>query len=197
LRRKDLRAEDFTADAPGKLVPSIAGHLTFEPNPLPPLLAYDSALVRKLSEAERALGELAGVGRTLPNPHLLIGPFLRREAVLSSRIEGTVTRLRQLLMFELQPEEEESPPDALEVANYVRALEYGLGRLKDLPVCLRFLLEIHKIVLDGVRGRDKRPGTFRDCQAVIGREHEPIEYARFVPPPRNRWTGTCESSSGS
>ena len=177
-----MNPADFTKDAPGKLVLAPDGYWTFEPNPLPPQLSYGTALVRKLSDAERALGELAGVGRTLPNPHLLIGPFLRREAVLSSRIEGTTTRLEQLLLFEVQPEEERDPADAREVANYVRALEHGLERLKKLPICLRLLREMHEILVEGVRGLEKRPGEFRDCQAGIGREGQSFADMRFVPP---------------
>jgi hypothetical protein len=100
-----LRADEFAPNAPGQLKRSVQGHLTFVPAPLPPDLLFDLGLVRLLSEADQALGELAGVGRMLPNPHLLIRPFLRREAVLSSRIEGIVTRLDQLFLFEAQPDE--------------------------------------------------------------------------------------------
>ena len=112
-----MRPNDFKKNAPGKLVRDPAGYWTFEPDPLPPTLAFDAPLVKQLSEADHALGELAGIGRMLPNPHLLIGPFLRREAVLSSRIEGTVTRLEQLLLFELQPENKPEHADVAEVAN--------------------------------------------------------------------------------
>jgi Fic family protein len=149
---------------------------------LPPSLSFNLPLLRRLVDAERALGELAGFGRMLPNPHLLIGPFLRREAVLSSRIEGTVTRLRQLFLFEVRPEAEPEPADVTEVSNYVRALEYGLQRLKDLPVCLRLLREIHERLLEGVRGTDKKPGHFRDCQVIIGRHGQSLAEARYVPP---------------
>jgi Fic family protein len=177
-----LRQEDFKKQAPGKLVRSLNGYWTFEPNPLPPAISFDVSLVRQLTEADRALGELAGIGRMLPNPHLLIGPFLRREAILSSRIEGTVTRLEELLLFEVQPEETERPPDVGEVVNYVRALEYGLARLKDLPVCVRLLCEIHEHLLEGVRGMEKRPGKIRDKQVFIGREGQHPDDMRFIPP---------------
>src|SRR5271157_5322124 len=96
----------------------------------------------KLSKADLALGELKGVGQMLPNPHLLISPFLRREAVSSSRIEGTVTDLEQLLLFEAAPSGGANLSDRQEVYNYVFALEYGLGRLRDLPVSLRLMKEV-------------------------------------------------------
>src|SRR4051794_16565260 len=119
---------EFTSDAPGRLVTSPAGYWTFEPAPLPPGLHFDLGLVRQLSEADQALGELAGVGRRLPNPHLLIRPFIRREAVLSSRIEGTITRLDQLFLFEAEAEDVLHPADVAEVANYVLAQEDGVMR---------------------------------------------------------------------
>src|SRR5262249_15145967 len=103
-----MQRKDFAANAPGRLECSAQGpHLTFIPDPLPPKLVYDADLVRMLSEADLALGELAGVGQMLPNPHLLIRPFVRREAVLSSRIEGSITRLDQLFLFEVQQDEQQ------------------------------------------------------------------------------------------
>jgi Fic family protein len=176
-----LRPEDFTSDAPGQLVRTPQGYWTFEPSPLPPVLAYDAALARLLAEAERALGALAGIGQMLPNPHLLIQPFIRREAVLSSRIEGTVTRLEQLLLFEIQPDEATAPPDVQEVVNYVTALEFGLARLREMPLSLRLLREVHARLMADVRGADRRPGEFRTLQVVIGRTTV-VEEARFVPP---------------
>lgn len=121
----------------------------------------------------------------LPNPYLLIGPFLRREAVLSSRIEGTIASAEELLLFEASPSREPPRDEIREVANYVRALEHGLQRLSELPVCLRLIKEIHKILLTGVRGEESRPGEFRNRQNYIGNPGEPIDAARFVPPPVN------------
>jgi Fic family protein len=139
--------------------------------------------MRQLSEADQALGQLAGVGRMLPNPHLLIGPFVRREAVLSSRIEGTVTRLDQLFLFETRANETADPSDVAEVVNYVRALELGLQRLREgMPLCLRLLREVHAKLLEGVRGADKRPGEFRSREVMIGRQEQSPVDARFVPP---------------
>jgi Fic family protein len=177
-----LRPEEFTADAPGRVVRDPNGYWTFDPASLPPALSFDGRLIQSLSKADQALGELAGVGSMLPNPHLLIGPFLRREAVLSSRIEGTVTRLEQLLLFEARPEEGDLTGDVAEVANYVQALEYGLARLKQLPVSLRLMKEIHERLLQGVRGQEKRPAHFRTIQVMIGRHGQSLPDARFVPP---------------
>jgi Fic family protein len=119
----------------------------------------------------------------LPNPHLLIGPFLRREAVSSSRIEGTVTNLEQLLLFEADPSEGDQSDDRREVSNYVRALRYGLDRLRTLPVSLRLIREVHERLMSGVRGEEKRPGEFRDRQNMIARPGQHPGEARFVPPP--------------
>jgi Fic family protein len=162
----------------------------FVPNPLPPELPFDAGLVRTLSEADRALGELAGLGRTLPNPQLLIAPFLRREAVLSSRIEGTQTDITDLYAYEagqlpLFAGLKTVPPesDVKEVTNYVRAMEYGLERLQTLPVSLRLIRELHGILMEGVRGDKATPGEFRRSQNWIGRPGCTLNEAEFVPPP--------------
>jgi Fic family protein len=186
LRRKQLRPEEFADDAPGQLVKSPDGYWTFEPTPLPPkpeALGLDLRLACQLSESDQALGGLAEVGRMLPNPHLLIRPFVRREAVLSSRIEGTITRLDQLFLFEAEPEHVSHPSDVAEVANYVHALEYGLELLKqNTPLCLRSIRQVHAKLLEGVRGGEKRPGEFRQCGVMIGRHGQAKDKARFVPP---------------
>lgn len=179
-----MRATDFLPDAPGKLISIARDAWAFLPHPLPPPLTFPAASARKISAAERALGELAGVGSYVPNAFLLLRPFIQREAVLSSRIEGTVTRLDQLLLFEAQPDEENSPADMQEVRNYVRALEHGLTRLAEpLPLCLRLLRELHATLLEGVRGGEKRPGEIRNCEVMIGRSGQSFAAARFVPPP--------------
>jgi Fic family protein len=143
------------------------------------------SLVNLLSQADRALSELAGVARTLPNPHLLIGPFIRREAVLSSRIEGTRASLSDLFFFEAGGERGDDDNDVREVANYVKALDHGLSRLKDLPVSLRLICEIHQRLLQGVRGDRLTPGEFRRFQNWIGPPGCDLRSATFVPPPVN------------
>ena len=119
----------------------------------------------------------------LPNAQLLIAPFLRREAVLSSRIEGTIASLDQLIMFEVEPSRESQNPDVGEVANYVLAMMYGLTRLDELPVSLRLIRELHEKLLTGVRGQDRRPGEFRQTQNAIAQQGRPVEEARYIPPP--------------
>lgn len=156
--------------------------LAFVPNPLPPQLNIDLPLVRDLSEATHALGELAGVGRRLPNPSLLVNPFVRREAVLSSRIEGTHTSVEGLVLFEAG-NQEESESDAREVLNYVRTMEQSLEMLKTVPISLSFIKEMHKLLMTGVRGEDQQPGEFRNVQNYVGERSRGIEHARFVPPP--------------
>ena len=124
-------------------------------------------LIPALSRAERALGELSGVGRTLQNPFLLVRPFMRREAVASSKIEGTVTNLPQLLLFELDRGTDRAPSDAKEVLNYVRALEFALAQLDTLPISGRLIKETHRILLKGVemhRGARIVPG---DRKSVV------------------------------
>jgi Fic family protein len=133
-----------------------------------------------LSDADRALGRLAGAGRLLPNPHLLIRPFATREAVASSRIEGTRASLSDV--FDAQARRAPAGP-TLEVINYIDALEHGLNRLDSLPVSKRLLCEVHKILLANVRRQEKRPGEIRSTQNWIGSPDNRPETAVFVPPP--------------
>lgn len=175
--------KDFERSTSGRCIKTPQGYWAFVPNPLPPSIAYDLKLTALLSDADRNLGELAGVGRLLPNPHLLVAPYVRREAVLSSRIEGTQASLGDLLFFEAAPAEPPRAPDIREVYNYVRALEYGLTRLKDLPLSLRLVQEIHARLMEGVRGAHAAPGEFRRSQNWIGPAGCTLNDATFVPPP--------------
>ena len=183
----------FSEHSPGRLVDTYEGFYAFVPDQLPPCLNLDATTVGLLSNADRAIGELNGIGQVLPNPHLLISPFLRREAVSSSRIEGTVTELRQLLLFEVEPTSQPNPPDVQEVANYVIALEYGLNRLAELPISLRLIREIHERLMQGVRGEAQRPGEFRRIQNFIGYQGQSVKEARFVPPPVEAMTQALHS----
>lgn len=159
------------------------GVFALVPPPLPRRLPLDESLTLALDEASRAVAELAGVARSLPNPALLTAPFLRREAVLSSRIEGTQASLSDVYAFEVGGA---AHADSHEVANYVRALERGRALLAELPICGRLINEMHAVLLDGVRGGDQRPGEQRDIQVWIGVEGTPIEDATYVPPPHER-----------
>ena len=184
--------ERFRGSAAGRLLQigqGAAAYWAFVPNPLPPPLTLNADLVRTLSAADRALGELAGLGRALPNPHLFIAPLVRREAVLSSRIEGTQADLADLYAYEAGqpplPGTHAPPPEAdvREVRNYVRALEYGLERVPTLPVSLRLIRELHERLMEGVRGEHATPGDFRRTQNWIGPPGCTLANARFVPSP--------------
>lgn len=167
-------------------MPTIENQSAFVPNRLQPILNWTSELVSALSDANLAIGRLHGIGLNLPNPNLLIAPFIRREAELSSRIEGTVATMQQLYLFELESSVEgieSEVPDVREVANYVRAFEHGLKRLNELPVCLRLVRELHEILLQGVRCEYRMPGQFRTSQNWLGTPGCPIQQANYIPPP--------------
>jgi Fic family protein len=167
----------------------VAAYWAFVPNPLPPVLLSDAELIRVLAEASYALGELAALGRLLPNPHLLIDPFIRREAVLSSRIEGTQASLADVYAYEAGQLVLPGFPavahvaDVREVVNYVSAVEYGLERLNTLPVSLRLVRELHERLMRGVRGEHMTPGEFRRSQNWIGPPGCSLNDATYVPPP--------------
>jgi Fic family protein len=173
--------EQFQNSPSGRLVSAPGGYWAFVPNPLPPKLKWDDALVSLISRADIAVGTLSGLGENLPNPHLLIYPFIRKEAVLSSRIECTQSSLSDLLLFEATKVERQR--DVREVQNYVKAMEYGLKRLEELPLSLRFIRELHGILMEGVRGGHATPGEFRQSQNWIGPPGCTLDEAIFVPPP--------------
>jgi len=173
----------FSSDAAGVCRKTLEGYSAFFPNALPPRLEIDWDLAGLLSEADQALSELAGAGELLLNPHILIRPYIRREAILSSRIENTIADMEELLLFEV--EEEEKKPDVREVSNYVHAMESGLAKVREMPVCLRLIRELHGTLMGGVRGGEspKRPGEFRESQNWIGKPGATLKEATFVPPP--------------
>lgn len=171
----------FQNSPSGKLIRAVGGYWAFIPHPLPPKLEWDNSLVSLISKADLALGTLSGLGENLPNPHLLIYPFIRREAVLSSRIEGTQSSLSDLLLFEATKLEKQR--DVKEVQNYVHAIEYGLKRLEELPLSLRLFRELHNILMEEVRGERATPGEFRQSQNWIGPPGCTLNEATFVPPP--------------
>ncbi len=174
----------FQNPAAGKVIKTATGYYAFIPASLPPKFEWEGDLVLELSKADAALSELAGIGRLLPNPHLLIAPLLRREAVLSSKIEGTRTTLSELLLDEADVESSpEKKSDLREVRNYVRALEYGISRLKKLPLSCRLVRELHEKLLKGVRGDTATPGEFRRTQNWIGSPGSTLQNAVYVPPP--------------
>lgn len=184
---------DFTVHSPGRLVAIPADGHAFIPAPLPDSVPLDDGTIRSLAEASQAIGLLQGLVQSLPSPQLLVRPFVRREAELSSRIEGTYANQEELVLFELDRQTAEDKPDVREVWNYVSAFEYGLKRLKELPVCLRLIRELHEKLMHGVRGSDRRPGEFRKIQNYIGRHGEPIIRARYVPPPVGELAGSLDA----
>ena len=167
----------------GSFVPVAGDYVAFVPAVLPPSIFWDTNIAVSLSAADRSIGRLAGEARHLPNPNLLVAPFIRREAVLSSRIEGTQTTLGELLAAEAGAPVERSLLDLREVGNYVTALEYGLRRLDSLPLSLRFVRELHERLMRGVRGDSATPGEFRRSQNWIGSPGSTLADATYVPPP--------------
>ncbi len=167
----------------GRKVRCAGGYRAFVPEPLPPPIGWSGTLVRELSRADFSLGRLAGEGRRSPHPLLFLRSFMRREAVLSSRIEGTRTTLAELLAAEAGSSAGTDASDLREVQNYVSALDYGLERLKTLPLSLRLLREIHERLMRGVRGDVATPGEFRRTQNWIGPPGCTLNDATYVPPP--------------
>jgi len=173
---------------PGRAVKIKPGITAFMPDRLPPVLTWTPALLRALSEADRLIGWLAGEGGRLANPHLLMRPFLTREAVLSSRIEGTQATLGEILASDAGAVVDRSPDDLKEVANYVAALDYGIERLKTLSLSTPLILEIHEKLMHDVRGEHATPGEFRRTQNWIGAPGCTLIDATYVPPPPDMLT---------
>jgi Fic family protein len=154
----------------------------FVPPPLPPSPPIDIlGLLNRLSAAERALGRLDGITVLLPRQELFLYMYVRKEAVLSSQIEGTQSTLSDLLRFETEAQAGQPIDDIREVSNYVDAMMYGLERLKELPLSLRLVREMHGRLLQSGRGGTKNPGEFRRSQNWIGGTRP--GNATFVPPP--------------
>jgi Fic family protein len=159
-------------------------YVAYFPAPIPRQLTLSNDNVSAMAEAEAALGRLAGAGRLLPNPQLMVGPYLRREALASTRIEGTQASLAEL--YEAEVSDTEPSPDVEEVVNYVHAMERGLLLLGQLPFSVRLIREMHQVLLSGVRGRHRQPGELRTSQNWIGASGATIETASFVPPPPDK-----------
>jgi Fic family protein len=171
----------------GRYVQQPAGYRAFIPAPLPPNppVDLDAELQQRLSAADRALGRLDGSIYTLPDPDLFVLMYVRKEAVLSSQIEGTQSSLTDVLKAEAAIFDPKAPRDVNEVINYIAAMNHGLDRLKQLPVSLRLIREIHERLMQGVRGGDRAPGEFRRSQNWIGPAGATLREATFVPPPHD------------
>ena len=166
----------------GRYIAQPAGYKAYIPSPLPPKpsIIWDTELQQLLSQADMALGRLDGIATILPNPDLFVAQYVRKEAVLSSQIEGTRATLLDIFDYETTGE---MVKDVDEIVNYIRAMNKGLERLKTLPVSLRLIKEIHEELLKGVRGEHRTPGEFRTSQNWIGPPGSTMHNAVFIPPP--------------
>ena len=178
-----MRPDAYKSHDRGRIRKAPGGYWAFFPTEVPRRISLSDEVIKLLDEATAAVHRLGGVGRLIPNPHLLIGPHLRLEAVLSSRIEGTKTDVGQLLRYEVgEVPSADAADDAAEVGNYVVALEHGLDRIREgFPLSVRLLREMHEQLLRGVRGQHRRPGELRSSPVWIG--GATLEDAVFVPPP--------------
>ncbi|MBD3370108.1 Fic family protein [Candidatus Fermentibacteria bacterium] len=181
----DKREERSQRNRAGRYVRQSAGYRAFMPAPLPPdpPINIEGELQDRLSRADLALGRLDGSIQTLPNPELFMYMYVRKEAVLSSQIEGTQSSLQDVLKAEAKILRSDHPSDVREVINYVDAMYYGLDRLEALPVSIRLIREIHERLLQGVRGSDLTPGQLRTSQNWLGPGGCTLKDAVFVPPP--------------
>ena len=169
----------------GKTVRQSSGYIAYVPSLLPPdpPIAYDSETIRLLSDADQALGNLAGISSFLPNPDLFAAMYVKKEAVLSSQIENIQCTLEDVLQHEADKDGAVGTKDVGEVVNYVNAMNFGIERMKTLPLSLRLLREVHERLMAGVRGEHKFPGEFRRTQNWIGPIGVSLANAAFVPPP--------------
>jgi Fic family protein len=169
----------------GKYVKQPTGYRAFIPSPLPPdpSVNINPEMQKLLSDADRALGRLEGSIQTLPNPDLFVFMYARKEAVLSSQIEGTQASFNDLLKAEAEIFDAGISSDVDEVLNYVAAMKHGLAKLKELPLSIRLIREIHARLLQGVRGRMQQPGEIRHSQNWIGPSGSSLSTATFIPPP--------------
>lgn len=169
----------------GRYVMQSTGYQAYIPKPLPPIppIKYNGKLRNLLSEADRALAKLEGITTVLPNAELFIAMYIKKEALLSSQIEGTQASLEGILRFEANLEPTEDINEIKEVINYIKALDYGINRLQDIPMSSRLIKEIHKILIQGTRGTHKTPGEFRKTQNWLGPQGATLSEATFIPPP--------------
>ena len=166
----------------GEFVTNLSGdssYKSFKPTPLPPELELNSHIISKLVEANQKLAKLDTAAKYIPNTNLFISMYVRKEALISSQIEGTQCTLDDVLDPEVDAN---SNLDVADVINYVQATNYAIERLKSLPLCCRLLREIHKELMNGVRGQEKNPGEFRTSQNWIGPANCSLKDARYIPP---------------
>ena len=166
----------------GVFVNNMSGEATyksFRPTPLPPEISTDMRMMELLAAAIRNLNQLDVSSQLIPNTDLFVSMYVRKEALISSQIEGTQCTLDDILDPELNTN---ANLDAADVINYVKAVQYALERRASLPLCSRLLREIHEVLMEGVRGEDKNPGEFRRSQNWIGPQGCSLKEARYIPP---------------
>lgn len=168
----------------GQYISQLSGYKAFIPNRLPPNppVEIDESMNELLSEANIALGRLDTMGYLLPNIDYIIAMYVRKEALLSSQIEGTQASLDDIFEYESHIPVKNTQ-DVEEVVNYIKALNHGLRRLKEFPMSIRLIKEIHNILLSQTRGMDKTPGEFKRSQNWIGPAGSTLKNASFIPPP--------------
>lgn len=178
----------------GRYMQQPSGYKAFIPSPLPPKppVNLDAEMLALLSKADRCLGRLDGITEILPNPDLFVAMYVKKEALLSSQIEGTQASLIDVLeVNEFAGTDKEKSVE--EVVNYVHAMNYGLERLNELPLSLRLIREIHKVLMIGVRGSERSPGEFRRTQNWLGPQGSTLSTATFVPPPEHEMISAMNS----
>lgn len=168
----------------GAFVSNLTGEMayqSFRPAPLPPNppIALSGELVAKLVDANKKLAALDGLSARIPNMDLFVSMYVRKEALLSSQIEGTQCTLDDILNPLI---EENTNRNVSDVVNYIKATEFALNRLHSLPLCNRLIKETHAVLMEGVRGQEKSPGEFRYSQNWIGGQGSTIQNARYIPP---------------
>jgi Fic family protein len=177
----DLERHPPTAFGEARRTTGRHGYVAYFPARIPRRIELPSSTVRLLADAEASLGRLAGVGQLIPNPDLLVRPFLLREALSSTRIEGTQATMADVL--EVGAAGEPASADVEEVLNYMDAMRWGLSHIERIPLSTRLMRDLHGRLMAGVRGRDRAPGELRVTQNWIGSPGSTIETAQFVPPP--------------
>lgn len=166
----------------GEYIKNLSGEMayqSFRPASLPPALNMDDEMIRTLVQANKALAALDTLSLNIPNMNLFVSMYVRKEALLSSQIEGTQATLEDVLDPLIEKNANQNVAD---VINYIRATEYALNRLNTLPLCNRLIKETHAVLMEGVRGQEKNPGEFRASQNWIGAAGSTLKTARYIPP---------------
>ena len=168
------RAGEYISNLSGE-----AAYQSFRPSPLPPEIEMDAEMISLLTAATKSLATLSTMSTYIPNINLFVSMYVRKEALLPSQIEGTQATLEDVLDPMVDKNANQNVAD---VINYIKATEYALERVKELPLCSRLIREIHAVLLGGVRGEEKNPGEFRQSQNWIGAQGSSLQTARYIPP---------------